>query len=256
MATRSDLRPESLRRYRDATHVHLVPALGRIPRAKLTPLHLQAAYVEFRAKGLSGTTLQLIHGVPHAALADAVRWGLVARNVAGLVTAPRPSTPEMQTLGPKEATRLLLATRGDPLEALYVLALTAGLRLGELQALKSQAVALTRARLHAVATYQGLVDGQPVFAQPKSDGSRRSVHLSGLAVTALRAHHARQRGQRLLAAPRGRTTGSSSRTPSAGRSTATTAAPLVRAVSRARRAPADAVPRPAARGRDVAHASG
>lgn len=71
---------------------------------------------------------------PSGALDDAARWNMVIRNVADLVDTPRRSTPEMRTLNPEEAARLLLAAQADPLEAFYTVALTCGLRLGELQA--------------------------------------------------------------------------------------------------------------------------
>ena len=195
----ASLRPESFRRYREAVTLHLVPALGRRPLAKLMPSDVQSAYGELHAKGLSGTSVSLIHGVLHKALDDAARWGHVVRNVSDLVDAPRRSTPTMATLDPDQASRLLLAARDDPHEAFYMVALTCGLRLGELQALKWSAVDLERRRLHVVATYQGNIDGEPIFAEPKTAKSRRNVHLSEMAVRALRAHRAQQAEQRLLA---------------------------------------------------------
>jgi integrase len=105
----------------------------------------------------------------------------------------------MHTLTPDEAARLLDAAQGDPLEAFYIVALTCGLRLGELQAIKWRDVDLDRRRLNVVATFQGFEDGEPVFALPKTDKSRRVVHLSALAVDALRGHRTRQLEQRLAA---------------------------------------------------------
>jgi integrase len=192
------LRPESFRRYREACHLHVIPEIGRKPLARLTPADLQMLYARIRAKGLSGTSLSLLHGVLHKALDDAARWSLVVRNVADLVDAPRRSTPEMRTLTPEEAARLLLAARGEPLEAFYTVALTCGLRLGELQALRWRDLDLDRRRLQVTATLQAVQDGAPVLAEPKTARSKRGVYLSDMAVEALRAHRARQLEQRLL----------------------------------------------------------
>ncbi len=197
----ASLRPESLRRYRDACELHLIPALGHVRLKALSPLDVDGAYAKLRAKGLSGTTLSLIHGVLHKALQDAARKGSVTRNVAALADKPGRTTPTMDTLRPEEAQRLLAAAEGDPLEALYVLALTTGMRLGELQALRWRSVDLERRRLQVVATYQGNVAGLPVFGEPKTAKSKRGVHLTELATSALRAHRARQAEQRLLAGP-------------------------------------------------------
>ena len=197
-AKRPSLRPESFRRYREMCQLHIIPEIGRKPLAKLTPGDAQTLYARIRAKGLSGTTLSLLHGVLHKALGDAARWGLVVRNVTDLVDAPKRSTPEMRTLTPEEATRLLFAAKGDPLEAFYTVALTCGLRLGELQALRWKDVGLDRRRLQVTATLQGVENGTPILAEPKTAMSKREVHLSEMAVQTLRAHRGRQLEQRLL----------------------------------------------------------
>lgn len=196
-AKRPSLRPESFRRYEEACRLHIVPEIGRKPLSKVTPGDLQALYARCRAKGLSGTSLSLLHGVLHKALDDAARWNLAVRNVADLVDAPRRSTPEMPTLSAEEAARLLLEAKGDPLEAFYTLALTCGLRLGELQALRWRDVDLERRRLKVTATLQGVEDGAPILAEPKTARSKREVYLSEMAIDALRRHRTRQLETRL-----------------------------------------------------------
>ena len=196
---KAQLRPESYRRYGDICRLHLTPELGRIPLAKLTPEQLEAAYSRLAEKGLSGTSIQLTHGVLRKALKDAMRRNHTVRNVADLVDAPRRTTPEMRALTPDEAQRLLNAAKGDSLEAFYVVAVTCGLRLGELQALRWQSIDLDRGRLQVTATLQGMEDGRPILAAPKTSRSRRPVSLPALAVTALHSHRTRQLEQRLQA---------------------------------------------------------
>ena len=188
-----------MRRYREMINLHIAPEVGAHKLTKLTPAQIQAAYARRRAAGLSGTSLQLMHGVLHKELDDAMRWNQVVRNVADLVDVPKRDTPEMRTLTPEEAARLLLAAQGDPLEAFYAVALTCGLRLGELQALTWRNIDLDRRRLAVTATFQGFVENEPVFAAPKTDKSRRIVHLSDMAAGALRSHRARQAEARLAA---------------------------------------------------------
>jgi len=195
------MRPESWRRYREAVELHLIPIIGRIKLARLTPTDVEGAYAAVHAKGLSGTTVHLVHGTLRKALHDAERRGEVARNVARLVDAPRRSTPEMRPLTADEALRLLDAARGDELEAFYVLALTTGLRLGELQALRWREVDIERRRLRVSSTLAGVRDGAPVFAPPKTLHSRREVQLSQTGAEALRQHRQRQLAQRLAVGP-------------------------------------------------------
>lgn len=189
------LRPESWRRYDDLSRLYIVPEIGHVRLAKLAVTHVQGLHNAL-AQRVSGTTCQHAHGVLHAALQDALRWGVVSRNVASLVTAPRRSTGEMRFLGPEDARDLLVAAKGDPLEALYALALTTGLREGELQALRWSNVDLDRRQVRVIATLTAVKDGSPVFGEPKTQHSKRTVYLSEVAVEALEAHCAQQDFQR------------------------------------------------------------
>jgi integrase len=65
-----------------------------------------------------------------------VSWSLIPHNVTEAVKAPTQTPKEMHPLSAEEARRLLDATCGDRLEALYVLAVTTGMRRGELLGLK------------------------------------------------------------------------------------------------------------------------
>jgi integrase len=85
----------------------------------------------------------------------------------------------MQTLSPEEARRFLATAAGDRLEALYILALTTGMRQGELFRLRWADVDL---------------EGQAlaVRGETKTAKSRRQVLLSDVGVEALRRHAGRQ----------------------------------------------------------------
>lgn len=192
------LTPESLRRYRGRLE-KLAPHIGKVRLAKLQPSDLRDAYAAI-GKNVSPTTVQLCHGVVHSALRDAEREGLVARNVASLVTPPRRSTKEHRSLNPADARELLAAAKGEPLEAFWTLAVTTGLRLGELQALRWSDLDLERRRLQVRRTLA--VDGKPIFGASSSKKNHsRTVWLSDGAVTALEAHRERQERQRNDAGP-------------------------------------------------------
>lgn len=196
-AVKPTLRPESFRRYNDFCQLHIIPELGKIPVARLTPQQVQTAYTRCLETGLSRTSVQLMHGILHKALKQAMRWGLAQRNVTEMIDPPRRSTPEMQALTVEEASRLLEAVRSERLEAFYVLAITCGLRLGELQALRWREVDLDGGKLRVTATLQGTENGKPVFAEPKTARSRREVHMSAVAVDALRRHRLIQLQERI-----------------------------------------------------------
>jgi integrase len=133
--------------------------------------------------GLSKTTVLQLHRILHHALRDASRRNLVSRNVTELVTPPRKTRHDFATLSPEQARRFLDAVKGDRLEALYVLALTAGMREGELFGLRWAEVNLGGNAVHLV-------------KHLKTSTSRRQVLLVSVAAYALTTHRIRQDEER------------------------------------------------------------
>ncbi|HEV2457471.1 MAG TPA: tyrosine-type recombinase/integrase [Ktedonobacterales bacterium] len=183
-----------------------VPAatLGRTALTKVTPAQLEHLYAELLASGLSSTTVHQLHSVLHHALGDAIRKGLLARNVCDLVDAPTPRRVQVRALTVEQARAVLAAAAdGERLEALYVLALTTGLRQGELLALHwadvdlEASVVQVRGTLHRVPGVSVSAKTGLVISDPKTQHSRRPVRLSAVAVQALRTHRARQLEERL-----------------------------------------------------------
>jgi integrase len=89
---------------------------------------------------------------------------------------------------------------GGRFEALYILALTTGLRRGELLGLKWSDADIERATL-SVNRSMDTMYGPPVEKAPKRSSSRRTVALMPEAVAALRMHRKRQAEERLAAGP-------------------------------------------------------
>jgi len=98
----------------------------------------------------------------------------------------------MRVLTPQQARKLLSSIDGDPLEALYVLALTTGMRRGELLALRWSEIDLEAGFLQVRWTLQHLVGGVHVLTPPKTARSRRKIKLTVRAIKALQAHRTRQ----------------------------------------------------------------
>ena len=185
------VRGTTLADYRFTIHAYFPSELRRVRLVQLRADHVQAIYSQLRAAGRSPATVRRLHVVLHRALGQAERWGLVVRNPAALVDAPRSPHFQFQVLTAVQARRLLLAAQGDPLEALYVLAVTTGMRRGEVLALHWADVDLDRCQLAVTGTLQRL-NGRLVIAEPKTARSRRSVTLEAHAVEALRRHRAVQ----------------------------------------------------------------
>lgn len=197
VAIESTVRPATFRRYGDLLRRHALPVIGGVRLVKLSPLDLQRLYADRIAAGLSPTTVHHLHAVIHRALKQAMRWGLVDRNVSEMTDAPRRTLPDVQTWGAKQAAAVLAAGDGTDLAALWRLALLCGMRRGELLGVKWEDIDLDHG---TVAVRRTLSRGKGEtweLGQPKTASGRRSIALPTSCVAALRKHRARQTEDRL-----------------------------------------------------------
>jgi integrase len=179
--------------YESIVRVRVVPRIGKKPLAKVTALDCQHLYSRLAEAGLSARSIVHTHRVLHRAFEQAIKWNLIQRNPADGATAPRAQRSEMRVLTPREVNVFLAATIEHPAHALYVLAITTGMRAGEVLGLKWADVDLDLGRLTIKRALQQQNGGKGlVFVTPKSSRSRRTIVLGQRAIEALRAHRDRQ----------------------------------------------------------------
>ena len=179
-------------RYEGIVRNHIASAIGRVKLKALTPAQVRALYRE-KLVQLSPRSVNYVHVTLHKALKQAVLDGLIPRNVADAVKPPQARGEEIRPLSPAQAARLLSAARGERLEALYVVAVHAGLRQGELLGLKWPDLDLEGGTL----SVQRSLAADRSFNPPKRKASRRTVKLTKAAAEALKKHRARQNEERL-----------------------------------------------------------
>jgi len=199
--------PQTYRRYRQIVEKDLVPDLGRLRLADLTPLHVQAFLVRSqgrrcknRERDLSPRTVLHYHRLLRRALHQVVRWQLIPRNPCDLVDPPRVSPVEMQALDEDGLVALLTAVRGTKLYLPTLLAAVTGMRRGELLALRWPDVNFETGECQVVRALQE-APGRVSFKAPKTNKGRRVVLLPRLALPALKAHRASQNEGKLLLGP-------------------------------------------------------
>jgi len=200
-AVRPSVRPRTYVTYAGYVRRYLIPELGRIPLAKLTPQQVQTMLNRKLADGLSARSVHHLRAVLRHALNQAVRWDQVPRNVAALVAPPHVPPYETPCLDPAEARAFLNAAASDRLAALYTVALAVGLRQGEALGLQWEDLDLDAGRLTVRHALQR-VDGRLILVEPKTRLSRRTIVLPPFAVAALHKHRKRQLSERLWAGAR------------------------------------------------------
>ena len=191
---REEVSPKTYERYSQIVNQSLAPALGNLPLVKLAPLHIQEAYNALATGGrhdgkpgpLSPQTRRHIHRVLHAALARAVEQQLITRNPAEAFRRrlPKVERPAMATLTTEEAARLFEAIRGYRIYWPVLIALTTGMRRGEILALRWHNVDLDRGTVRIVESLEQTKAGMR-FKPPKTDRAR-VVTLPTFAVDELR----------------------------------------------------------------------
>jgi integrase len=135
------------------------------------------------------------------ALNYAVGKDLLRRNVAAFAEAPQPDVPEIRPLNAGQAADFLHAARGDRLEALYVLALSTGMRRSEILGLMEEDLDL-EAEVPTVQIQRGLtVDpkGGVLIQKTKRKSSQRLLELSPGTVAAFKKHRERRAEEKLSA---------------------------------------------------------
>ena len=193
-SARESVRESTYESYRNQVRRYVVPAIGRVKLKRLSAMQIQGMYRAMLDRGLSPRTVQYTHAVLHRALRQAVRWGLVPRNVSEDVDRPRIRPEEIRPLNRHQARHLLntAGESGDRFEALYVLALHTGMRPGELLGLKWEDVNFDEGGLQLNRALAG-----KNLTSPKTKRSRRRIDLSTASIAALKAHRKRQLEERM-----------------------------------------------------------
>ena len=186
------LRPQTIEAYDNLIRIHIVPELGNIKLGLLQPHHLQKLYSDKINQGLSNRTVQFMHAVIRKALKQAVRWGLIVRNVTDLVEAPKVKKKAFTTWTADQVKQFLRVVREDRLYSLYVLAASTGMREGELLGLYWEDVDYKAGVVSVRRTVEQLKGKGLVLSEPKSEKSKRSIAIPAFALVILRDHQSNQ----------------------------------------------------------------
>lgn len=201
-------------RHRGIVEKNIIPKIGHIPMRKLNAVHIEALEAELQRegwvkrrrkpedgaeeekRGLSAQTVKHVHRTLSQALTHAVSTGVLFKNPAHQVRPPRPPEREIKILDKAEIGTVLKAAKGTALYVPVLVAVTTGLRRGELLGLRWSDVDLKSCRLSVNQSIER-IKGKIEFKPPKTKTSRRSVTLPAVTVEALQEHRAAQLQERL-----------------------------------------------------------
>ncbi len=195
---KTSLRPKTWGQYGQVIRQHILPELGKTKLKDLRPDQIQSFYNRKLKAGTSPSTVRIIHAVLHKALGDALRWGLMSRNPVSVVLKPKVSRREMQVLSADQVQQFLICTSGVRNEALYHLAISTGLRQGEILGLKWSDLDWEAASLQIQRQVQRAPGEGLKLVEPKSAAGRRLIVLGPSTLEKLLKHSKKQRSDRIL----------------------------------------------------------
>jgi integrase len=203
---RAEVAPKTHERYGEIVHNFLIPALGNLPLSKLVPTHIQEAYNGWatggrrdgKAGGLSPQTRRHIHRILRTALSRAVEQQVIARNPADAFKKrlPKVERRTLATLNAEQSARLLEAIAHSRVYWPVLLALSTGMRRGEVLAVRWKNVDLERGRLRVMESLEQTKTG--IRFKPPKSGRHRVITLPAYAIEDLRRLK-RQQAEELLA---------------------------------------------------------
>lgn len=189
-------KPSVLASYEAALNRRVLPAIGARRLEDITTGQLQRLVDRWGKEGLSGSTIRNALMPIRVVYRRAVRRGVVAVNPASGLELPAPARRRERIASPLEVAALLDALAPAD-RALWSVAFYAGLRSGEIQALRWIDVDLAAGRIHVRRSWD---PGTRTFVAPKSRAGARTVPMAGALRDELVGHRMRtgREGEQLV----------------------------------------------------------
>lgn len=193
LETRSlDLRSKTAHHYEQVIKKHILPNIGNVALKDLSLARVEKFYSNLIQSGVGTRTIRICHNILHKSLEKAVRYGYVTHNPAHGAALPRYTHTEMQVLDQAQVGHFLVAAQSSSYRALYHLAITTGMRQGELFGLKWTDLEWLTGTLHIQRQVQRVPGQGWSFLEPKTNAGRRTIVICESALQVLREHRVHQ----------------------------------------------------------------
>ncbi|TDT63384.1 site-specific integrase [Fonticella tunisiensis] len=195
------LKPTTYIFYEKIVNNILIPGLGSTELSKLKPIHIQSFISKlYEREDINSTTIKHYYTTLKTALNQAVKWQLIPSNPCEAVEPPKREKKKMQVLTP-EQVNLLLDYAHNSQEVMHIpllLALTCGLRRGEIIALKWSNVNLEKGHIIISESAAIRKNGKNIILDTKTDAGERIVELPSFVIPILKQHRKKQLENKLL----------------------------------------------------------
>lgn len=200
---RGRLRPRTFDSVETHVRVHINPVMGHLFVDEVRPIHVRRLYRVKQDEGLSTNTIRRIATTMKQIFKEAVVDQVIPHNPTSDVKLPAAGKYLVDPPTTEEINILRDAAEGNRIfEAFIALAITSGLRHGELLALTWDRVKLDdreQGSLSITHTMQRIKGSGLKAVDTKTEASRAVLPLAPAVVEILRSHKKRQAEERLIA---------------------------------------------------------
>ncbi|MBQ6459002.1 MAG: site-specific integrase [Exiguobacterium sp.] len=179
-------------------HKHIIPYLGHIEISKIRPNDIQKLYNELITNDLlARENVQKIHSLINDSLNKAVKCDLINRNVASLVDRPKAYKSELSVWSIQEVKLFLNNAKTSRYHIAFVLALSTGMRQGEILALRWKDIDFSKQTLSIRQTLSHT--GNKINTGAKTKSSLRNITLPEETINLLIKHKKAIQSEKRLA---------------------------------------------------------
>ena len=180
-------------RYSQVVRIHLLPYIGNVRLAALTPAHVRELLARLIENGMAPSSVDFCRTILHSALKAAMQRELLSRNVVKSTTPPKIERSEIVPPDIQAISNILALAESSGHNLFAVLHLLAytGARRGEILGLDWEHVDVTEGTVSIVRSLGRSSDGL-TFGPTKTGNGRRTVDLDTRIIEVLQAHQGRQ----------------------------------------------------------------
>ncbi|NDO45436.1 tyrosine-type recombinase/integrase [Clostridium sp. MD294] len=189
------LSPTTYHVYKSIITNYIVPALGHIKLAEVTPMHLQKFIYALSEKSISATSIKTYYAVVQSLFCFACKMGFLEYNpsVSTKLNFPKAAPTHTDILDENGIKKLLECLENEPImwRVLIHLALCTGCRKGEIAALQWSDVIWKKNQINICKSLYN-IKGEKGIKSPKNNTSNRIIAVPSYMIEMLKQYRNRQ----------------------------------------------------------------
>lgn len=186
--------------YKQIARAHIESRIGNVVLTELTPSQVQRWIGELSASGLHPSTVHSCRLVLNGACREAVVLGVLANNPVTPTRSPKRKRVNIVTWDSDHVAAVMRqAAPSVMMHAYYAVALTTGMRPGEIRALKWEDVDMEERVIHCLRTMTRDENNATIIGEVTKTKRARTIALPASTIKALQSLKADQNKRRLAA---------------------------------------------------------